>query len=152
MILKKTLWIASLTLLFVCCQQKSQKIEDVLKLAGNNRTELEKVIRHYQAPKDSMKLKATYFLIANMPGHYSLDTTSLRIYRPILYAYDSLIQQQKRDPSFQYTEIIQRKWSLLKDAYDLRQTIYGKPVLPDIVNIKANYLIYIWWDFIKMEK
>ncbi|AOW10600.1 hypothetical protein [Flavobacterium gilvum] len=141
MILKKKFWLACFSLLFVCCNQKAKKIEEALKLAGNNRTELEKVINHYQLPKDSLKLKAAYFLIENMPGHYSLDTTSLHYYRPILHSYDSLIQCQKRDPSFQYNEIMQNKWNELKKIHDFGQTIYGKPILPDITNIKADYLI-----------
>jgi hypothetical protein len=37
--------------------------------AGNNRVELEKVLRHYT--NDSLKYIAAYFLIENMPYHYS---------------------------------------------------------------------------------
>jgi hypothetical protein len=45
---------------------------EVLKLAGKNRHELQRVIAHYSAdPADSLKLKAAGFLILNMPGKYS---------------------------------------------------------------------------------
>ena len=48
------------------------EIEQVLKLAGNNRKELEKVLEHYRRhPGDSLKLRAAEFLIVNMPGRYS---------------------------------------------------------------------------------
>ena len=47
-------------------------LEKALHLAANNRTELEKVLLHYQKhPRDSLKYRAAVFLISNMPGHYS---------------------------------------------------------------------------------
>lgn len=49
------------------------KLEQALSLAGDNRPELEKVLRHYsRSPADSLKLKAAMFLIENMPGHYTV--------------------------------------------------------------------------------
>jgi hypothetical protein len=43
-----------------------------LKQAGDNRGELEKVLKHYSRnPADSLKLRAAEFLIVNMPGKYS---------------------------------------------------------------------------------
>jgi len=41
-------------------------------MAGDNRKELEKVLKHYkQNPADSLKFRAAEFLIINMPGKYS---------------------------------------------------------------------------------
>jgi hypothetical protein len=41
-------------------------------MAGRNRSELEKVLTHYEkSPADSLKLRAAEFLIANMQGKYS---------------------------------------------------------------------------------
>lgn len=41
-----------------------------MKLAGDNRHELEKVLEHYSSCKgDSLKYKAAVYLIENMPGH-----------------------------------------------------------------------------------
>lgn len=43
-------------------------LEEALQVAGDNRSELEKVLRHYQAdPADSLKYRAACFLIENMP-------------------------------------------------------------------------------------
>ena len=57
---------------FGCSHKKNSPLEEVLKLAGSNRHELERVIKHYRAtPVDSLKLKAAEFLILNMPGKYS---------------------------------------------------------------------------------
>jgi hypothetical protein len=48
------------------------EIEAVLKQAGRNRGQLEKVMKHYSRnPDDSLKLRAAEFLIVNMPGKYS---------------------------------------------------------------------------------
>lgn len=52
-------------------------LEGVLRLAGSNRRQLERVIKHYSAtPADSLKLKAAEFLILNMPGKYSEGYTA----------------------------------------------------------------------------
>ena len=50
-----------------------QNVEIALSKAGKNKEELKKVILHYQKLKDNQKLQAAYFLIANMPEHYSED-------------------------------------------------------------------------------
>ncbi|GHT61513.1 hypothetical protein AGMMS50239_12590 [Bacteroidia bacterium] len=69
----KNLFILLFIFFFVSCSQRySPEIEAVLNQAGNNRSELEKVLKHYSKnPADSLKLKAAEFLIVNMPGKYS---------------------------------------------------------------------------------
>lgn len=53
--------------------KKDDGLNEALKQAGSNKPELEKVINHYKkSSKDALKLKAAYFLITNMPGHYGL--------------------------------------------------------------------------------
>jgi hypothetical protein len=50
----------------------SPEINTVLFMAGNNRPELEQVLKRYNKnPADSMKRRAVEFLIVNMPGKYS---------------------------------------------------------------------------------
>jgi hypothetical protein len=65
----------TIILLIICavpCAGFSPEIETVLKQAGNNRAELEKVLKRYgKTPADSLKLRAAEFLIANMPGKYA---------------------------------------------------------------------------------
>jgi hypothetical protein len=57
---------------FISCTRYSPEIEEVLKQAGNNRSELEQVLEHYSHdPADSLKLRAAEFLIVNMPEKYS---------------------------------------------------------------------------------
>jgi len=74
-------------LLLSCSNQinNKRKLKSALEQAGANRKELEKVTNHYKkSPGDSLKLKAANFLIENMPGHFSYDTTNLYKYRPVI--------------------------------------------------------------------
>ncbi|EHQ30352.1 discoidin domain-containing protein [Mucilaginibacter paludis] len=49
-----------------------QKVTIAMNFAGENKAELQKVLDHYGASaRDSLKLRAAYFLIANMTGHFS---------------------------------------------------------------------------------
>lgn len=78
-----------LCIISVSCheRQEESKLEYALKLAGNNRPELEKVLHHYsQKKEDSLKLKAARFLIENMPGHYSLEGSMIDRYRRYIYS------------------------------------------------------------------
>lgn len=59
---------------YFCSEYKNTELEEVLRLAGSNRKQLERVIRHYSSElSDSLKLKAAEFLILNMPGKYSVS-------------------------------------------------------------------------------
>ena len=61
-----------LIFIIVSCSKYPPEVESVLKLAGNNRKELEKTLNHYgKDPSDSLKLRAAIYLITNMPGKYS---------------------------------------------------------------------------------
>lgn len=82
-------------LLFVCvssCSQGSDEgLEEALSMAGKNRSELEKVLLHYQDSAE--KLEAAKFLIRNMPGHYSFaDTMDVK---PYYDAVDSVLSSMK---------------------------------------------------------
>jgi hypothetical protein len=65
---RKYIYVLLLLFLFGCQQsfKLSDNVNEVLNKSGDNRIELEKVIKHYQNPKDSLKLKAALFLIGNM--------------------------------------------------------------------------------------
>jgi hypothetical protein len=69
--------------LLLTCSKYSQYPEDVasaLTSSGDNAKELVKVLDHYSAPEDSLKLRAAYYLIGNMGEHcyvtYSLIDTA----------------------------------------------------------------------------
>lgn len=74
-----------IVLLFQSCNTAPNNI---MKKAGDNKTELQKVIDHYTLyDKDSLKLKATLFLYSNMEGYYSLNND---VYKNYLQELDSL--------------------------------------------------------------
>lgn len=51
---------------FVACCRYPREVTTSLKLAGDNRQQLEKVIKHYKKNSENEKLRAACFLIANM--------------------------------------------------------------------------------------
>jgi len=79
-------------------------VENMLKKAGDNRNELEKVFEHYVEQGASQKLKAAYYLIENMEGHsyviYELhDSNKVNVdfdvlaypdYKSLLEAWDQI--------------------------------------------------------------
>ena len=95
-------------------------IEQVLKLAGNNRKELEKVLEHYRRhPGDSLKYRAAVFLIENMQGHLSVNYPETEeYYRQIrsIFAVENKTRSQA-DSLFQLIKVNHRK---TKSAYDIQ--------------------------------
>lgn len=66
-------FLASATILLssVAVISCDRRLNDALDMAGANREELEKVLRHYENDEDTLKYSAAKFLIENMPYHYS---------------------------------------------------------------------------------
>lgn len=63
-----------LTAIWVCTFFTfSQNLEHVLKLAGRNKPNLERVLEHYKNRGDKEKYNAAVFLIQNMPIHKYVD-------------------------------------------------------------------------------
>jgi len=113
-------------------------VKKTLDLAGENRQELERVLEHYrQNDSDSLKLKATRFLIENMPGHVSYDSTSLDRYRPVI---DTINAMRSRGLSL---GVIKEKVNPLMDSlitvYPLAD-VYSKRE-DDLSHIKSGMLI-----------
>ena len=77
-----------------CGRSYPPDVAESLSAAGNNRAELEKVIDHYKASGDSLKLDAAYFLIGNMEGHcyatYRLVDSSGIVFYNMLFLKDML--------------------------------------------------------------
>ena len=118
-----------------CTQPTARKypptIEKVLSQAKENRSELEDVINHYSKdPSDSLKLKAAYFLIANMPGHHYFKGEILEEYQSF---FDITLDKTKtgshrtiyRSYEDKYGPIVKSK---LEKVYDLN-------------SIESDYLI-----------
>ena len=63
---------------FVSCNPNVGSMNKILEKAGSNRTELEKVLSHYE--NDSMKYKAAQFLINNMAYYFYYEGEGLNDY------------------------------------------------------------------------
>lgn len=81
--------IIAVVLLYSC--STNINLERSLKLSGENRLELKKVLRHYsQDPSDSLRLKAAEYLIEHMDAHYSYTSPELDNYYHLLDSIFSL--------------------------------------------------------------
>jgi hypothetical protein len=90
-----------------CKQDFSPDVRRTLRLAGENRQELEKVLEHYSQNKvDSLKLRAAHFLIRNMPGHYSVISRQLDEFDSAFF--DSLSLIEEIDYKYNDYEIIEK--------------------------------------------
>ncbi|SCD19702.1 Hypothetical protein PSM36_0876 [Proteiniphilum saccharofermentans] len=78
-------------MLISCHEVNDTKLEKVLRLAGKNKTELEKALEHFK--NDPQKLKAAEFLIVNMPGSFAQSEEIIDICAPFYYDYDSLARE-----------------------------------------------------------
>lgn len=89
----------SFALIFFSCRYSGEIPGEVLKeikKAGKNARELKRVIDHYRSnPGDSLKLKAAYFLIKNLDGLVSLDTSSIASNDIYFRAFDQRIREQE---------------------------------------------------------
>jgi hypothetical protein len=74
--MKKFIYFIAISLFFSCGPREfdpPENVKEVLELAANNRSELEKVITHYKAEGNVIKEEAAYFLIGNMKNHGYLE-------------------------------------------------------------------------------
>jgi hypothetical protein len=110
----------------------SPEVKKALKLAGDNRLELEKVLEHYsKSPADSLKLQAAEFLIGNMPGHYSIEDT---LYIQRYYNEVDSIHDLYKDSVH---NIFLEAYKTVSDRYNTRQL----NAISDIRCITSAYLI-----------
>jgi len=120
----KQIFYLFVTFATVACSRYPADVERALKLAGDNRAELEKVLAHYnQQSEDKLKLRSAYFLIANMPYHFSVHDAQLDSFKSYL---------SQKEP---YE-------GLLDDYKSIFGSVTGKmEIKPDLLHITSEYLI-----------
>lgn len=127
-----------LILLFlVCvysCNQYNSEVNKALKLAGNNKGELIKVLDYYKNQNNKEKLKAAEFLISNLPYNYSYDTVNLYKYDIVYKTYDSIKRFKKKIN-------INKFWDSLKVRENPYRNVYYKPFQEDIKVVAGDFLI-----------
>ena len=78
-------------LLFISsCNTSELRLDYALEMAEDNRTGLEKVLAHFR--DDPNRLEAARFIIGNMPGKYTLDSSSVAGNEPYYEALNSYLE------------------------------------------------------------
>lgn len=115
---------------FSCQHNSSSGVKTALRLAGNNRSELEKVLDHYQQNKaDSLKLRAACFLIENMPSYF---------WQTGLNQFDAVFDSIAKIPAISVRRETFRQ--LLDSVAQIPSSDYPR-VIRDIEILDADYLI-----------
>ena len=126
-------------LLVTSCQNYPTELKRSLEISGRNKNELTKVIDHYsQKPEDSLKLSAAIYLIKNMEGLYSLDTTSVDHNERYFNCLDTLFKRIDARPT---VELISRTI----DGYIKKKNIIPEQpqanYVEDLKLVKSEFLI-----------
>lgn len=138
----KKIILVILICIFSACQDIPVEVEQALKLSKNNRVELEKVIKHYQKPQDSLKLKAAYFLIKNMSNKYTVHVEKIERLNSIFPAIEKARKKNLvvRDINSDKYLLIDSLWKdvTVKDG---RPIEFNLSVNQDLNTVKGDYLI-----------
>ncbi len=125
-------------LLFICVLcivscGRGDRLEYALEAAGDNRPELEKVLNHYSASQDSLKLSAARFLIENMPYHCSRESEALLAY------FTEIADINRKSKDSMTVDECRREYVKVNEQF-AGQLTYAK-LIPDIRIIQSDYLI-----------
>ena len=117
---------------FSGCSKDDLYLRYALKAAGENKSELKAVLKHYRTvDKDPQKLKAAKYLIANMPAHRSYrDTAAINRY------YSQALEILGTGPSPDWQRDTLRKIS------DTQYAGLTRDLISDVQIMTADYLIY----------
>ena len=126
------LFLLFLTFLFSGCNRDYKYLRYALKVAGDNRVQLEAVLEHYKTvDPDPEKLEAARFLISNMPAHYSYaDTAQVNLY------YTTALKIMKSGKSAEWQR------DTLREISDRDYSLMDIETISDIRIITSDFLIY----------
>lgn len=124
-----TVLFTALSFVLASCDNESSQLRNALRYAGENSSELEKVLQHYA--DDPEKLAAARYLIINMPAHYSYaDTAAIEEY------YQTALEVMQTDiPPEEQRET-------LREISDSKYPGLSHDVVSDAKTVTAEYLIY----------
>lgn len=133
-LLSKILYLFTIiTTLTTCTEQMDVSLDFALKQSGNNRQELQQVLEFYKAKKsDSLKYKATVFLIENMPYHF---------YRQPIDKYDFAFSSIKQYPVSELNKYKQETFKDILDSISNNSNIEQTKFINDVKSINAEFLI-----------
>ena len=78
----------------------NKRLNHALALAGNNSTELQTVLKHFEDDPNPLKYKAAKFLIENMPSQFQIEGNTVNIIDSI-YARASNVNLNVRTKYFE---------------------------------------------------
>lgn len=122
-------------LLGSCCLLNDESMEQSLAFSGENRSELESVLRHYK--NTPQKLSAARFLIKNMYGHMEVDSISINKLQPVYEKYVSISEKYNWFRSEEWQEDLNKFW---KEEQCKSIFLEFVPVY-DVKTVKADWLI-----------
>lgn len=134
-LLKHSIYALFATLVLVAfsgCSKDDVYLYYALRAAGNNKSELKAVLKHYRTvDKDPLKLRAAKYLIANMPAHYSYrDTAAINSY------YSKALEILGTGPSPDWQR------DTLRQISDTQYAGLSRDIITDVEVMTADYLIY----------
>lgn len=127
--MKSILYLTLACTLTIACSRNRYPagVEETLSLAGSNRSELEKVLQHYQTnPTDSLKYQAACFLIDNMKWHLST--------KQAVFPDSSIYKWHRRIDSLYLYTIENIQDSMLSSKYLEERNYYFKTAIKKIIN------------------
>jgi len=126
---KSLIFFAGLILLLCSCSGYDAGVRKALRKAGENKQELESVLKHYMETSEKEKYDAACFLIRTMPGKYSMYGASLDKY----YAELEVWHKEGSSDILSFFAFEDSLFSTLS-FNDLRKN-------PDIKSIDSHYLV-----------
>ena len=121
--------------LTACHSLPDKQLKQALMLAGDNRSELEKVLAYYNDNPE--KLAATRFLIINMAGHSGISQSNIEKLQPFYLKYVDISKQYNWQRSSEWQKEIDSLWR--NEKTKIHPSLFNKKA--DIQTIKANWLI-----------
>jgi hypothetical protein len=140
-----------ITFLFFSCDNVPKNVKNVIDSSTENRLELQTVLNYYNSPKDSLKLKAAYFIIGNMgnKSYSSYSQAQLKLINYIDSLYVSMESNENYDYNAQYEDVnntISEKWEELKKTYlTTSNSFRDKDVITSKILIEnINFAFKVW--------
>jgi len=132
--------IGSILVLFSC---NNGNLSIALQQASENRSEIELVFSHYSEAKDSLKLKASKFLVKNMVNRYGIEGRKFELYDTVFNFVDSLRKHKTlvRDPNNR------NKISEIEQIWNFASAEYGTIELSDfdvkldLIHLDSRFII-----------
>jgi len=118
--------VLALFVIICSCNRPTSKIKNTLMLAGENKKELEQVVNHYKHPKDSLKLKATNYLIENMSNKRFKSGNTFEIRDKIFSQIETLEHKTPLRGNYNFPKVdsLWNRISETEDPFNVSRSTY----------------------------